>query len=140
MILLLQVALFFIFNSYFKSKRRYISLLENKLVSLNLNDDEIKSTINEVNKEAYNLAILFDVKKYVGLFVSVILAMLIYGFNQTSGLNFVIFHAAYYLIFDYIDKVINYGDEVNEYKKYKCIYLNIINRNKTIEQNNWNVC
>ena len=137
LILLLQVALFFIFNSYFKSKKRYISLLENKLVSLNLNDDEIKSTINEVNKEAYNLAILFDVKKYVGLFVSVILAMLIYGFNQTSGLNFIIFHAAfYYLIFDYIDKVINYGDEVNEYKKYKCIYLNIINRNKTIEQNN----
>ena len=78
LILLLQVALFFIFNSYFKSKKRYISLLENKLVSLNLNDDEIKSTINEVNKEAYNLAILFDVKKYVGLFVSVILSMLLY--------------------------------------------------------------
>ncbi len=135
LILLFQVALFFIFNSYFKSKKRYLTLLENKLINNSLEEDEFKETINELNKEAYNIAILYDVKKYAGIFISVILAMMIYGFNTTSGLNFVIFHAAFYfLIFDYIDKVINYGDELNEYRKYKCIYLNIVKNMKTSVQ------
>lgn len=126
-ILFFQVSMYFIFNSYFKDRKKNLINIENKLNDTKLSEEDFKENLRNLNKETYSISTLYDIKKYVSIFLSITLSMILFGLNSTSGLNFIIFHAFFYIyINDNIEKLINFGDDYNEYKKYKCKYLNYI--------------
>ncbi len=126
-ILFFQVSIYFIFNSYFKDRKKNLINIENKLNDTKLSEEDFKENLRNLNKETYSISTLYDIKKYVSIFLSITLSMILFGLNSTSGLNFIIFHAFFYIyINDNLEKLINFGDDYNEYKKYKCKYLNYI--------------
>lgn len=126
-ILFFQVSMYFIFNSYFKDRKKNLVNIENKLNDIKLSEEDFKENLRNLNRETYSISTLYDIKKYVSIFLSITLSMILFGLNSTSGLNFIIFHAFFYIyINDNIEKLINFGDDYNEYKKYKCKYLNYI--------------
>jgi len=130
-ILFFQLVSYLFFDEYFKKKKSYLSNLELSLTSKNNDEDSFKETIEKINTESYNLAILINGKKYVGIFLVIVLSLLLFGFNTTNGLNFILFHAFFYLYVNSdIEKIINFGDEYATFKKYKCIYFNYLDSNK----------
>ncbi len=126
-VLFFQISMHFIFDSYFKEKKKNLVNIENKLCDTKLKEEEFKENLRNLNKETYSISTLYDIKKYVSIFLSITLSMILFGLNSTSGLNFILFHAFFYVyINDNIEKLIDFGEEYNEYKKYKCKYLNYI--------------
>ena len=126
-VLFFQISMHFIFDSYFKEKKKNLVNIENKLSDTKLKEEEFKENLRNLNKETYSISTLYDIKKYVSIFLSITLSMILFGLNSTSGLNFILFHTFFYVyINDNIEKLIDFGEEYNEYKKYKCKYLNYI--------------
>lgn len=126
-VLFFQISMHFIFDSYFKEKKKNLVNVENKLNDTKLKEEEFKENLRNLNKETYSISTLYDIKKYVSIFLSITLSMILFGLNSTSGLNFILFHTFFYVyINDNIEKLIDFGEEYNEYKKYKCKYLNYI--------------
>lgn len=126
-VLFFQISMHFIFDSYFKEKKKNLVNIENKLSDTKLKEEEFKENLRNLNKETYSISTLYDIKKYVSIFLSITLSMILFGLNFTSGLNFILFHTFFYVyINDNIEKLIDFGEEYNEYKKYKCKYLNYI--------------
>lgn len=124
-ILTFNIAMFLISSTYLKSKKHSLTLLEDKLLYGKLKNDDFKDCLDELNKETYVIASLYDLKKFIGIFLSIGLSLIMLAINKSSGLNYILFHTFFYMfINNNIDKILKYSEEYNSYKKYKCLYLN----------------
>ena len=96
----LQIA-FFLFEKFkFRRKLNYLEVLEKRLTNYsNENVDDFKINMTKLNEETYKCVSYYNFKKYLLIFVTIILCLIYQGFIGEISLNFMLFHFLYIFIY-----------------------------------------
>ncbi|MCB9499243.1 MAG: hypothetical protein H6689_01715 [Erysipelotrichaceae bacterium] len=123
-IIMCEILFYILFNKKINAKKAKIQEKE-EVLSKN-NDEEItKKAMEETTNEVYSISNYYDSKKYITVFLILIMTLLNMYIVDKISLNFLIFHFFFYSYLDEsISKIIDFLDSFDEYKYYKCLYLN----------------
>ena len=121
----LQIAFFLFEKLKFRRKLNYLEVLEKRLTNYsNENVDDFKINMTKLNEETYKCVSYYNFKKYLLIFVTIILCLIYQGFIGEISLNFMLFHFFIYIYLqENFDKILNVNKIINDIKYYKCLYL-----------------
>lgn len=122
---ILQIAFFLFEKLKFRRKLNYLEVLEKRLTNYsNENVDDFKINMTKLNEETYKCVSYYNFKKYLLIFVTIILCLIYQGFIGEISLNFMLFHFFIYIYLqENFDKILNVNKIINDIKYYKCLYL-----------------
>lgn len=128
---LINIGILFILNIIFhllflnklKNKENRILKDENAICAKRININLFKN----INDETYKLANMLTFKKYIMIFIAVILSLFYAGFANNISLNFFLFHLFSYLLlnelcYSLLEKI----KILSEYRYYYSLYLNYL--------------
>jgi predicted double-glycine peptidase len=123
-ITLCELVLYLLFNKKINAKKAKIQEKEGVL-NENKNEQLVKKAMDEATSEAYSISNFNDSKRYIIIFLILIMTLIYMYLSNQISINFLIFHFFFYSFLDEsIVKIIDYIDSINEYRFHKCLYLN----------------
>jgi hypothetical protein len=118
------LVLYLLFNKKINAKKAKIQEKEGVL-NENKNEQLVKKAMDEATSEAYSISNFNDSKRYIIIFLILIMTLIYMYLSNQISINFLIFHFFFYSFLDEsIVKIIDYIDSINEYRFHKCLYLN----------------
>ena len=109
------------------NQKKNILLLENNLC--NQDKKTIHSSFVELNKKVYDYCSYLDIKKYIILFVIIIINIIYMYSTNNISINFLTYH---FFIYSFINEQINallaFDEKILIYKKERCTYQYFLNK------------
>lgn len=123
-IIMCEILFYILFNKKINAKKAKTQEKEEVLIKNN-NEEVTKKAMEEATTEVYSISNFYNSKKYIMVFLILIMTLLYMYLVNKMSLNFLIF---YFFFYSYLDesiyKIIDFSESFNEYKYYKCLYLN----------------
>lgn len=111
-------------NRYLLYQKNELCSLEHQLFKVDKDDIKLEEYFDELNNGTYKVAFLINIKKYIYIFISIVLSLVLASFENEIYLNFVLFYTiAFYYIGDNLDKLFNSDSSYEDYKYYKALYF-----------------
>lgn len=129
-IFLFQIGFHFIFKYYFKYRRNGLEELEKELnASVYASKEEFNDKLKRLNEETYKYVSLSNSKKYLMTFLIFAISLFLMALSGNISINFMLFHFFIMVyLFENIEKLLNVSENLEEYNKYKALYLFYFNK------------
>lgn len=111
-------------NNFLKNKSIELEKKEINLKKKNLTDEETKNLILEIDNSTYDIAKFESLKKYIIIFLIIVLTLFLAALQNQVTLNFILFDFFIYLyISENLQKIIDYDKNIDELNYYKSLFF-----------------